>query len=217
MTIIAEDTPLSEVEFTMALIEALFDRYHEAGFEISNNSNKSLSVTPTFSVTPKATLPVEGQQYPIIDEPFLDCSLNIFVSGLTGGFAIDSTGRGLIARTPTAPITNAGKMPGTTVFMRHGMWLIGIGYALDRSTATQRDIGDMNKTFKVELRGDLLYIERKIEHSDPKHALRYSIIVRGDSSLTIRGLPPSKRGIIWRWFNRNIDRIAALAIKAIKV
>ena len=129
----------------MTLIEALFDKYRAIGFEISNNPNKSLSVTPTFRITPKATLPIEGEQYPIKDEPFLDCSLNIFVSGLKGGFVVDSTDRGLIARAPTAPITNAGKMPGTTVFTRHGMWLIGIGYALDRSTVVQRDTDDMTK------------------------------------------------------------------------
>ena len=200
----------------MAIIEALFDRYNAIGFEISNNPDKSLSITPTFRLTPKSTLPIEGKPYPIKDEPFLDCSLNIFVSGIIGGFIVDSTDRGLIARAPVAPIANTSKMPGTTVFTRHGMWLIGIGYALDRSTVVQRDTDDMTKTFKVETRGDSLYIERRIEHSDPKHALRYSIIVKGDSSLTIRSLPLSKSGIAWRWFNRNIDRIAEIIIKAMR-
>lgn len=200
----------------MAIIEALFDRYNAIGFEISNNPDKSLSITPTFRLTPKSTLPIEGKPYPIKDEPFLDCSLNIFVSGIIGGFIVDSTDRGLIARAPVAPIANTSKMPGTTVFTRHGMWLIGICYALDKSTTKHRDTGNIAKMFKVETRGDSLYIERKIEHEDPKHALRYSIIVNRDSSLTIRGLPLSKRGIVWRWFDRNIDRILGIIIKAIK-
>jgi hypothetical protein len=195
---------------SVALIEALLDRYQAAGFTLRNNSDKSLSVIPTFRVTPKTTLPVEGQQYLIVDEPFLDCSLNIFVSGLRGGFAVDSSNRGLIARTPVAPITNAAKMPGTTIFMRHGIWLIGIGYDLDRRMATQRDIGNMNKTFKVKRRGDLLYIERKIEHDDPQHALRYAILIDSNSSLLIKELPTPHLIVAGRWLKRNAGNILSL-------
>ena len=191
----------------MALIEALLDRYQTVGFKLRNNSDKSLSVIPTFSVTPKTALPLEGQQYPIVDEPFLDCSLNIFVSGLIGGFAVDSSNRGLIARTPVAPITNVAKMLGTTVFMRYGMWLIGIGYALDKSTNTQRDIGKVNKTFKVKQMGDSLYIERKIEHDNLQYALRYSIIVNSDSSLVIKELDTPIIITFWRWLKRNVGNI----------
>ena len=98
-------------------------------------------------------------------------------------------------------------MLGTTVFMRYGMWLIGIGYALDKSTNTQRDIGKVNKTFKVKQMGDSLYIERKIEHDNLQYALRYSIIVNSDSSLVIKELDTPIIITFWRWLKRNVGNI----------
>ena len=194
----------------MVLIDALLDKYAGIGFRLSNNSNKSLSVVPTFIVAPKTAIPIEGQVYSVKNEPVLDCSLNIFVSGLTGGFTVDPSEKGLRVSPPHGGINSISKISGTTKFIRHGMWLISIGYALDKTTTTQRDVGNMNKTFKVKLAGDSLHIERKIENANPQYAMRYVIVVKSDSSLIIKELTTPATTVIGRWLKRNMGTIISL-------
>ena len=196
----------------MALIEGLLNRYEAIGFKLENNADKSVSITPTLDLPQKEALPQEGQEYLIRDELFLDCSLNIFVSGTTGGFSIDSSERGLIVRAPTAPLTNAGKMGGTTKFMRHKKWLIGIGYALDKDTTKQNE-GNSDKTFEVRRSGDTLHITRSIEHGMPDYALRYAISINPDSSLVIKELKASKVNKILKWLSHNRAEIAKAILR----
>ena len=198
----------------MALIEGLLNRYEAIGFKLENNADKSVSITPTLDLPQKDSLPQEGHEYLIKDELFLDCSLNIFVSGTTGGFAIDSSERGLIVRAPTAPLTNAGKMGGTTKFMRYKKWLIGIGYTLDKETTKQNEENG-GKTFKTEKRRDTLHITRNIEHRMPDYALKYTICINPDSSLVIKELKRSIVNKVVGWLSHNKAEIAKAILRHI--
>lgn len=198
----------------MALIEGALDKYEAIGFKLKNNKNKSILVTPTLNLPLKDSLPQEGREYLIKDELFLDCSLNIFVSGTTGGFAVDSSERGLIIRAPTSPITNAEKMGGTTKFMRHKKWLIGIGYALDKNTSKQNEMR-IEKTFKIKQNIKLFHIKRRIENSLSDYALRYSLTINPDSSLIIKELKASKVNKLMNWLSHNKATIIGVILKHI--
>ena len=198
----------------VAITESLLKEYENAGFSVICRKDGSAEIIPIGRfIVNKKILPISGVSIDISMELFVQCGLNILVSGPMGHFSIDPTKDTLKIGTPiNGSIGTFSPIAGNNRYLRSGVWLINILHGLDRSTTNNTDMS-LEKAFDIERTGGTVAIHRKFTHDLDQYSRRYTLRTTKRSSIVISADPHSRFYKIWKFIRRRKASVDIVGLK----